>query len=509
MGVQGEVLASLALVMGLAALVLAAVLVIHGEARLRDWLGRALLAEARAPGPAGVVPGTRWWTLSARGEAQAHGPGGAAPDPASRRLAEQARRAGRALLRPGALWEPVRFAAPVGGGGEVAVALLPSAASLRLRGAPLATAALVLLVDVGLFTAFGAYLLRRRVVQPLQSLAAAAAALAEREGAPRVRPAGALETWELAEAFNATSDALSRRTGALEKAVADLRAANAELRRARAGLDRAERLASVGRLAAGVAHEVGNPISALMAFLDLVGRDPRLSPASRSHLERAGREAERVRRILRQLLDFSRPARGVPAPVDVAALARETVALVEAQRRYAQVALSVHEEPGTPPAWADASALTQVLLNLVLNAADAALESPAPRVELRVGPAPLAARRGETLEAARARRQAEAVACSVADNGRGIPEEDRERIFDPFFTTKPAGEGTGLGLSNALRLAEEQGGSLELAEPPAGLATAFLVRLPAASAGGEEAAAACVERKDLRGAAADRGPDRP
>ena len=110
---------------------------------------------------------------------------------------------------------------------------------------------------------------------------------------------GPREIQGLAHAFNDMTGALERRRGALEKAVSDLRGVNADLRHARDGLDRAERLASVGRLAAGVAHEVGNPIAAMMAFLDLVGRDDGISATSKQHLGRASREGERVGRILR------------------------------------------------------------------------------------------------------------------------------------------------------------------------------------------------------------------
>lgn len=479
---QTELLLGLALVMGLATLVLAAVLVVHGEARLRDVLGRALLLEAQpsSAGASGTVPGTLWWTVGADGRVT---PRQDAPvlDAEGRALAERARRRGEALLLPGAVWQPIRFATPLPGSQDVAVARLPRRASLRLRLAPLAVASGVLLVDVAVFSLFGAYLLRRSIVQPLASLARAAGALAAGEVRAHVPLQGGRELHELARAFNDMSDALERRTGALEKAVNDLRQANTDLRQTRHELDRAERLASVGRLAAGVAHEVGNPIAAMMAFLDLVGRDAGLADSSREHLGRAAREGDRVGRILRQLLDFSRPPRGAPEPLDLAAAARETVELVRAQQRYQTVAFDVSAAADAPLARADRSALAQVLLNLVLNAADAVVEAGGGRVELCVAPTALVVRRGETRKAARCRRDPDAVECRICDTGPGIPEADRQRLFDPFFTTKPPGQGTGLGLANALRLAEEQGGTIELAEPPPGFRTAFLLRLPRAA----------------------------
>jgi signal transduction histidine kinase len=372
----------------------------------------------------------------------------------------------------------VRFAVPLDAEGAVAAARLPGEAAAQLRLPALPVVAAVVAADLLIFGAFGAFVLRRRVVAPLQRLAAAAHHLGGGEGGPQVAVEGTREVAELAAAFNEMSEALENRRRAVEKVVVELREANRDLRRARAGLDRAERLAAVGRLAAGVAHEVGNPIGAILALLDLAGRDPGIGEATRTHLERAGREGERVRRILRQLLDFSRPPRPLPGPVDLAAVAEETVALVSAQRRYAAIAFSVQRAAEVPVARGDAGAVAQILLNLVLNAADAVQDAPAPRVELHVRPAVLGVRGGEAPAAAAARRQPDAVECVVADDGVGIPEEDRERIFDPFYTTKAPGEGTGLGLANAARLASELDGSVELVVPPEGLRTAFALRLP-------------------------------
>lgn len=480
-GVQTEILASLGLVMLLATLVLSVVLVAHQERVLRDLLGRALLAEARTPRSLGegFVPGTAWWRVHASGHAESQSPLTGRIDARSLGLAERARQEGRPLLQPGAVWQEIRFAAPLEGTGTVAVGRLPRDASTRLRLRPLGVIAVVLIADVLVFAAFGATVLRRRVIGPLQRLAAGARAVAEGARETRVSEEGVREAAAVAGAFNEMTDALERRTEDLEKAVVELRQANAELRRARAGLDRAERLAAVGQLAAGVAHEIGNPMGAILALLDLAGRDPNLGDRARGHLERAGREGERVRVILRQLLDFSRPRRPEPGPVDLLAAAEETVGLVSAQSRYRGVRFAVAAEGEPPLARADRGAVAQILLNLVLNAAEAAAgASESPRVELLVRGAPLCGRSGEGSDAARERRVPDGVECLVADDGGGIPEEARERIFDPFFTTRPPGEGTGLGLANATRLAEELDGNVELVEPPPGLHTAFRLRLP-------------------------------
>ena len=156
-----------------------------------------------------------------------------------------------------------------------------------------AVLASVLLCALCVFTGFGAYVLRGSLVLPLERLAGAAGAIGAGELGARAPVLGTREIAEVAQAFNGMGEALARRSDALEKAVADLRESNQRLREARAGLDRAERLAAVGRLAAGVAHEVGNPMGALLAFMDLASRDPGLSAdGTRAPLARpAGRRA--------------------------------------------------------------------------------------------------------------------------------------------------------------------------------------------------------------------------
>jgi signal transduction histidine kinase len=474
-GLRSEVLLSLALLMGAAILVLGALLLAAHESHVRQLQGlaaRSLLADAHSPLLPESAPGIRWWAMDSAGRFAQRGEQAGEIEPAGRALAAEARATGRSLLRAGRPWQAIYFAAPVGTG-EVAVARLPPVASPGL----LAT---VLFCALCVFTGFGAYVLRGSLVRPLEQLAGAARAIGEGELGARAPVSGAREIAELAQSFNAMTEALALRSAALEKAVAELRESNQRLREARAGLDRAERLAAVGRLAAGVAHEVGNPMGALLAFLDLAARDPGLGEAARQHLARGQREGERVRRILRQLLDFSSPPRGARAPVDLARLCEETATLVRAQRRYARIRIEVAAEGDPPPALADASAVGQILLNLLLNAADALGEAADPWIRITVRPAPARVRAGDPdREAAASRRRRDAVECLVEDNGPGIAEEDRERVFDPFFTTKPPGEGTGLGLANATRFAEEFGGALELLPPRPGSGAAFLLRLPA------------------------------
>ena len=478
-GLRVELLVSLSMVMLVATVLLGAVLVRTYEAsvqRLYRLTARALIEEVQSPVPltADSLPDLRWWIVRPDGSAAPRGAHDATPDATSLGLARSAAAEERWLLMGGTPWEPLRFAVPLDRPGEVALARLPA---IVPPGLVLA----LLLGNVAVFTMLGGYLLRRRLVLPLERLASAANAI--RDGATGVRApvGGARETAEVGAAFNEMTEALERRSVDLEKAVVDLQESNRSLREAQEGLDRSARLAAVGRLASGVAHEVGNPMGAMLAFLDLARRDPGLSEESGGYLARAADEGQRVRGILRQLLDFSRPPRPERVPLDVAAICGETADLVRAQRRYADVEISVERDPKAPAGLGDRNLLLQIVLNLLLNAGDALREAqaPEPRVDIRLRPGVRHLRRGGDAAEAHQRSHFDALECVVSDNGPGIAPDDRERIFDPFFTTKPPGEGTGLGLANAVRLAEELGGALWLESAEVGEGAAFVLRLPA------------------------------
>jgi signal transduction histidine kinase len=477
-GVLAEVVASLAIIMVTATALLTAYLFRTQAAQLesvQELLGDALLAEARSPTYAVgmTTKGVQWWTLDPSGRVVRRGTGTGAVelDDEARALANEALLLGGYILRSGAPWDPLLFAVPIQAGSRVAVAKLPAVVS---RGAVMA----LLLLDSLVFAVFGAYLLRRRVVAPLRELAAAARSIGQAGPGTRVSVDGVDEVREVAWAFNEMSEALEERTGALEKAVSDLREANAHLGQARAGLMRAERLAAVGSLAAGVAHEVGNPMGALLAYLDLARREEGLSDRGVESLQRAGEQGERVRVILRQLLDFSRPPQARASWVELPRVLEQMESLASAQQRYEEIDFELSCEEGVPPIQSDEGMISQILLNLVINAAQAVADRPEPRVRLTLRRTHLHRRRSEAPDATLSGRTADSIECRVEDNGPGVAEDDRERIFDPFFTTKPPGEGTGLGLANAQRLAEELGGTLEYRRSEALGGAAFHLCLP-------------------------------
>ncbi|MGC3999623.1 MAG: ATP-binding protein [Anaeromyxobacter sp.] len=237
--------------------------------------------------------------------------------------------------------------------------------------------------------------------------------------------------------------------------------------------EEAYRLAGVGTLAAGVAHEVNNPLAYVIANVQvaterieaLAGADPAAAAEVTAALRDAGEGAARVREVVRGLRVFSRePENTPPEPVDLAGVLRSAVALAESELRQ-RARLVVQLEPGLPPVLGSEGRLVQVLVNLLVNAAQAIPEGHAHANEVRVS----------------ARRAGRSVVLEVVDTGEGMTAEVQARAFQPFFTTRPVGAGTGLGLSICLGIVTGLGGSIELESAP-GKGSTFRVALPAAGA---------------------------
>ncbi len=288
----------------------------------------------------------------------------------------------------------------------------------------------------------------------------------------------------------------------LERNVASLEQTNRELVEARAEIVRTARMASVGTLAAGIAHEVGNPLGAIMGYVDVARSRARQGDADPELLDDIRDEASRIDRIIKSLLNYARPRdeeeRAEP-PGAVVARVRE---LLEHQGKLNGVHTVWDVHPDTPVVVMNAHRLEQVLVNLLLNALDATEDAESRSIRVRTF-----GDRGE-LTGLPTRREddppgvnymhrrrisrddggrgvdpvflAERVAViEVSDSGPGIEESDLEQIFDPFFTTKELGRGTGLGLSICARLVEGMGGRIDAENAPEGGAR-FIIRLPAA-----------------------------
>lgn len=304
-------------------------------------------------------------------------------------------------------------------------------------------------------------LLVRLVAQPADRLLDATERIAAESDTPLLAQQGPV-FGRLGTAFDRMSTRLIEAQRRTQAQVVELREANRKLADAQDAMVRQEKMATVGRLSAGVAHEVGNPLAALLGYLELL-RYKSEAPQLAEYVERMEREGRRIDRIMRDLLDFARPSRGNelrtlrPAP-----LVEQALRLVAGQKRFLNVEIDAHLPSELPLVRADEHHLQQVLVNLFINAADAVRGTGRISVE--------ATATGSTVE------------FRVADDGPGIAPADLPRVFDPFFTTKEPGEGTGLGLSICHALVESFGGTIEARNLPEGGAE-FLVRLPVVHVG--------------------------
>ncbi|HEY6156809.1 MAG TPA: HAMP domain-containing sensor histidine kinase [Gemmatimonadales bacterium] len=336
-----------------------------------------------------------------------------------------------------------------------AAALLVGVATMLVVNvlAPERTFVLLLLMvglEVAVFVVFGRHLVNRLILWPLGHIVATADAVADGDLARRAPDAETSDFSMLAERLNRMTDHLLDAQGQVV---------------------RSEKLAGIGRLAAGIAHEVGNPLGALGTYVEVLRR--RGGGADAEVLDGVARELERIDRIVRGLLDYARPHEEALAPLDPAAVARGAYALLEAQGALRAARAALDLEPGIPHILGRRHLLEQAIVNLVLNALDAA-----PGGIVIVGgrpwdyrPRELNSKRATDPPPTRFPRATErrpmrpefssglpGALVFVADSGPGVPPDDRDKVFDPFYTTKAPGRGTGLGLAIVARAVEDMGG---------------------------------------------------
>ncbi len=269
-------------------------------------------------------------------------------------------------------------------------------------------------------------------------------------------------TWassSLAGVLRATGSRLAETNRDLERSRAELERRVAErtdaLRASQARVIHQEKMAAFGLLAAGIAHEVGNPLAALSSLVQMLRRrDPDVYTAEK--LDLADRQLSRIQRTIRELVDFSRPASTIVGRVRLCDAVDEALGIAKYYHRTKDRAIMVEVPIDLPPVVALRDHVTQVVLNLVMNAVDATSKGGEIRVLGRSG--------------------AGRVELSVEDDGRGIDAAERGRVFQPYFTTKP--RGTGLGLYVCRKIVEEQGGTIDFESSP-GQGTIFTVMLPA------------------------------
>lgn len=290
------------------------------------------------------------------------------------------------------------------------------------------------------------YLLSSRILRPIKRLVDASHALAKGDLSHKVTVHGSDEIGELCETFNIMAESLDERDRQLREYM-------------HRRLSQSEKLASLGRLAAGVAHEINNPLTGVLTFSHLLLRKTPPGTPDHEDLDVIVRETTRCRKIVKELLDFARETKSERKPSDLNKVIRDTVSLVQNQVSFQNVQVQTELDGNLPAVPMDTNEMQQVFTNLALNAAEAMPDGGT--ITIRTG----------------CNSDPNYIMATVTDTGMGIPEENLSKIFDPFFTTKEAGMGTGLGLAVTYGIIQRHEGTIEV-ESEISKGTTFTIRLP-------------------------------
>jgi two-component system NtrC family sensor kinase len=324
-----------------------------------------------------------------------------------------------------------------------------------------------LVIGASVALALGALVIRRQVSNPIIRINRALERVAAGRLDTSIPIEGARELADLGVAFNRMTATLSHQKQSLEEKLREIEASSRELETAQDRLIRAAKLASVGTLAAGVAHEIGNPLAGVLGLLEAFETDAPEAP--KRYLALMRREIERIDRIIRDLLAFARaprPSDDEPSASALPVVLAHLGALLRAQPLFDRVEIAEHLSEDLPPLAVPSGDLTQLLLNLFLNAAQAMegegriqLDTvPVERWRPRAGAAPVRALR-----------------IRVSDIGPGVDASAVDKIFDPFFSGRKAG--TGLGLAICQSICDRAGGDISL-DPSSERGTRFIITLP-------------------------------
>ncbi len=235
-----------------------------------------------------------------------------------------------------------------------------------------------------------------------------------------------------------------------------------------------DKLASLGEMAASIAHELNNPIASISFAIHLLLRQASEDVPERRHLELIQRNVDKIQRLAEGLTSFARPSDSERTLVQLPEILNEVVFLSEHEFRKRDIDLVCELEPQLPPVWASSSELQHIFLNLLRNAAQA--------VAAKADSSGNGARTGGQVQLGASTHPGEYVCVRVVDEGVGIHPEYRDRLFTPFFTTKPRGQGTGLGLYIVKEVVDALGGRIEVSSE-LGVGTTFCVYLPRTSVG--------------------------
>ncbi|HEX3034679.1 MAG TPA: ATP-binding protein [Thermodesulfobacteriota bacterium] len=316
-----------------------------------------------------------------------------------------------------------------------------------------------IILDLIVIALFGVYMLSRRVVKPVHELIKTTEEIAQGRFPSRVNLGGVKEINQLHKALKKMYDEIEHTKTKLRENIKALEESNKALLNTQRELIASEKLASLGKLSAGVAHEIGNPLSAIRSYAEVLKKGYVLQDEKRTQfLTSIDKEVGRINVIIRSLLDYSRPKSFELKRVNINGIVKDTVEMIKNQGLLKNIDFRLELSPEFAYINADVNQLSQVLINLILNAKDAI--------------------RQDGMIAVSSRKISDdRVEIEVKDNGIGIPDEIKDKIFDPFFTTKEPGKGTGLGLSVSQRIVQTFGGEIAVESEP-GQGARFKVTFP-------------------------------
>jgi two-component system NtrC family sensor kinase len=308
------------------------------------------------------------------------------------------------------------------------------------------------------------YALTRTAIRPLEEMAAATRQIAAGHLDVRVHTGAHDEIGVLAASFNNMLDALQTTKRELEDWARTLEVKvqerTDELVVVQARMAQSEKLASIGRLAAGVAHGINNPLGGILSLTMLALEDCGPDHPLRADLETVVKQTLRCREIVKGLLDFSRQTDARASKLSVNGIVDSTLSLLEHQALFHNIRTVRRLQDDLPPVFVDPGQLQEVIINIVLNAVDAMEENGVLTVETATDP------------------ERAQIIIRITDTGKGIPPDVVPLIFEPFFTTKKVGQGTGLGLAIVHGVVTRAGGTVDVTSKPG--QTTFAVRLPVA-----------------------------
>jgi two-component system NtrC family sensor kinase len=365
---------------------------------------------------------------------------------------------------------------------------------------------ITIVLDALVLIIFGSFLLSRILVKPIKDLVQLTQKISEGDFSQKIEVTSKNEIGQLIGSFNRMIERLRENQESLENYLESLESTNKQLKQAQEELIRTEKLASIGRFAAGVAHEVGNPLGSILGYTGILQKEGMDREESKDYLKRIEKEIGRINRIVRELLDFARPSKFEIKDVEINKVIKSTLSLLLYQKDFKNIETQLDFQPDLPMIKGDESQLSQVFINIILNAIDAMPNGGILRIQTREHvvenlyadrfqriypprrksdpmqsdyshlrkPDPFSAlltkfSKGDRLAKIR-----------ISDTGIGIKKEDLENIFDPFFTTKAPDKGTGLGLSITIRIVESLGGEIKV-ESEVGKGSTFEVYFPAAT----------------------------